>query len=219
MNLRHYLFEIDPYEGLDATQHTIDTQPFSLPTSVLGMVKDLKPNLIIEVGTWKGASAIYMADLLRDHSIPGHIICVDTWLGAEEMWTKPLRDLDGRYTGLKLVNGFPTFYYDFLKNVLASGHQNRITPFPITSSIAARVFAKLDVRADMIYIDGSHTYEDVMADFRAYWSLLQPGGIMVGDDYIPFWDVPRAVQDFSTEVRTPFVTFDDLGWLIKKVKD
>lgn len=217
MDVRQYLFEKDPYDGLDMTGHVYDIHKFSFPTSVLDLVKTLYPKLILEVGSWKGASAIHMADQLRDHAIPGHVVCIDTWLGAEEMWTKPMRDEAGRYPALKLVNGYPSFYYDFLKNVVHAGHQHRITPFPTTSVIGARVLAKLGVKADFIYIDGSHTYDDVMADLRGCWPLIGEGGVLAGDDFVPWWDVQKAVGDFSVEIGVPFQPFDDSGWLIRKV--
>jgi hypothetical protein len=216
MNLKEYLFEQNPFDGLDLEGFEYNPAPFNLPLSVLDMVKDLSPFNIIEVGSWKGASAIHMADQLRDYKIPGQILCIDTWLGAEEMWFKPDREQFGRYSGLNLKNGYPSFYFDFLRNVLFAGHQDRITPFPTTSQIAASLLSKLDFKADMIYIDGSHTYEDVLADLRAYWKLLRGRGIIMGDDYCEWWGVKRAVEEFSVEIGVPFEVFHDLGWVMRK---
>ena len=36
---------------------------------------------------------------------------------------------------------------------------------------------------DIIYVDGSHTADDVMADAVLSWGLLKEGGIIVFDDY------------------------------------
>jgi NAD(P)-dependent dehydrogenase (short-subunit alcohol dehydrogenase family) len=42
---------------------------------------------------------------------------------------------------------------------------------------------------DLIYVDGSHDYDDVAADLAAYRPLVRPGGVMFGDDYCGSWPV------------------------------
>lgn len=85
---------------------------------------------------------------------------------------------------LKLVNGYPTVYYDFLSNVVLSGHADMIIPLPLPSSVAAKVLADHYIRAELIYIDGSHEYEDVAADIVNYRKLATTNGIMFGDDMV-----------------------------------
>ena len=51
---------------------------------------------IIEVGVWKGASTIAMADALRRNGGCGVVWSVDTFLGATEMW---LRQAERRACG------------------------------------------------------------------------------------------------------------------------
>ena len=46
---------------------------------------------------------------------------------------------------------------------------------------AAATFA--DGHFDWLYIDARHTYDAVMADLRAWWPKLRPGGLLSGDDY------------------------------------
>jgi hypothetical protein len=120
----------------------------------------------------------------------------------------------------KLHHGYPSVYWEFLKNVVVSGHKKRITPFPTTSAIGARVLASLGVQANLIYIDGSHDYLDVKADLEAYWGLLEEDGIMMGDDYFPdLWDVKRAVDDFTRERNLPLKFSEkDGGWMIYKAQ-
>ena len=133
------------------------------------------PNTIIEVGTWYGQSALHMADLAPQATI----ICVDTWLGAEEFYTThagtPDRDL-------MLRLGYPQAYYQFLSNVVHRKRADQILPIPLPSSIAAKVLAFRGVTADLIYIDGSHDPEDVRRDIAGYLPLLNPGGTIFGDD-------------------------------------
>ena len=39
---------------------------------------------------------------------------------------------------------------------------------------------------DVVYVDGSHTADDVLADAILSWGLLKTGGIVIFDDYL--WD-------------------------------
>jgi precorrin-6B methylase 2 len=58
---------------------------------------------------------------------------------------------------------------------------------------------------DMVFIDGSHKYEDVRRDI-AYWkSKLAIGGLLCGHDYN--WDgVYEAVQEFCPKAKPVFAT-------------
>jgi predicted O-methyltransferase YrrM len=163
---------------------------------------------IIEVGTWHGASAIQMARNLPNGM--GRIYCVDTWLGALEFWTThkdtPERDL-------MLKHGYPQVYYHFLRCVQAAGVERYITPIPMPSLMAARYLSSEKVQADVIYIDGSHEYDDVKADIAAYMPLLRTGGTMFGDDFSAFEGVARAVEE--TFGRT-FALEDKNFWIIEK---
>lgn len=158
---------------------------------VFDIVKEItQPRLIIEVGSWKGKSAARFANLLPED---GRIICVDTWLGATEMIAAPA----GTKRDLKVNLGYPQIYYQFLANMHYAGVAKKVVPFPQTSQNAARWMLKYGVKADAIYIDASHEYEDVIADLNAYSILLKSGGVMFGDDYCSHWSgVMKAVDEF-----------------------
>lgn len=170
-------------------------------------IEETEPHLIIEVGTWKGKSACAMADICteifetdRHPSDPQptmpEIVCVDTWLGATEFWTN--HQDPKRYKSLALACGYPQVYYQFLANVILSGHENIITPFPQSSINAARLFRKQGVEADLIYVDASHEYDDVKMDLEYYYDCLRSGGVMFGDDYCEYWKgVIQAVDEFA----------------------
>lgn len=152
------------------------------------LVEETRPGTIIEVGTWKGGSALHMAVAAKALYLVPTIYCVDTWLGALEFLEDPTpkRDLMKRH-------GYPAVYYQFLSNVVHMGLQDIITPIPNTSAIAARYLANKGVRAGLIYIDGSHCEEDVFADIKAYAKLRTPNGVMFGDDYA--WPGVRNAVD------------------------
>ena len=161
------------------------------------LVLKVMPKTIIEVGTWKGGSAVHMGNICKSYcgnANKAKIYCIDTWLGAAEFWTGDLANTPER--NLLLKNGYPQIYYQFLSNVVHQGLQDYIIPVPVPSSIGHKILKAKGVKADLIYIDGSHEYEDVYADLNNYSELLNPGGIMFGDDYYSFADVGRSVNDF-----------------------
>lgn len=175
--------------GFDPSPYPVDLQGWGSDSPVFKeLIEELRPRLIIEVGTWKGASALHMAGICDALDLDTRIVCVDTWLGAYEfIGADGERDLLPKY-------GYPSVYYQFLANVVKVGQQRRIIPFPQTSLIASRYLWHHQIRADLIYIDGSHDERDVYADICAYWPLLRPRGVLFGDDYDSFEDVRKAVN-------------------------
>lgn len=199
--IRPLLHRVDPYEGFDPAPWPDDTSGWGSDSPAFReLIESIRPARIIEVGTWKGGSALTMARHIDTLGLDCEILCVDTWLGALEMWT----DLDDpdRHGSLRLRHGYPTLYYTFLANVLRAGQQNRITPFPVPSITAAQWCALRGIQADLIYLDGSHEEDDVYQDILTWWDILRPSGILVGDDWS--WDGVRlAVQRFARENRLP----------------
>jgi len=203
------IYEGFQYTGIPADMHGGGGNP--LFESVIDAAK---PNLIVEVGSWKGSSAIRMASLLRQQGIPGAVLCVDTWLGGLDHISNPMSpewDI-GRYR----QHGYPGLYYQFLANVMHAGAQDYIVPFPNTSAIGARWLAKHNIPADMVYVDASHDEDDVYRDVVDYWKVLRPGGVMFGDDWSDYWPgVVNAVTQFSQEQGLKLHA-EGVNWLLIK---
>ena len=54
-------------------------------------------------------------------------------------------------------------------------------------------------------------------DIKTYWSLLKPGGRMLGDDFTENWPgVKQAVNQFSNEMKMPYTVLNDWVWQIDK---
>ena len=213
------LFPSNPFEGFDHLAYPRDLQG-GIPSALMREAFDAaQPRLIIEVGTWKGATACYWASLLRQRGMDGVVICVDTWLGGLEHFRKGTLHSKQWEMGPYRKHGYPTLYYQFLANVVHEGLQDFIVPFPNTSAIAARWLASRDTHADLIFIDASHDEEDVYADLRAYWKLLQGGGVMCGDDWHPGWQgVVNSVKRFAQENGIEIV-FNGNTWALQKPQE
>ncbi|WP_458094687.1 class I SAM-dependent methyltransferase [Roseomonas sp. WA12] len=196
--VRRLLHDVDPYAEL---QHSYpqDMQGWGSKDPIFRRtITAQRPKLIVEVGTWKGASAIHMAGICQEIGLQAEIVCVDTWLGNWQHWKRT--EGTGSRADLRMRNGFPTLYFQFLSNVIATGHQARITPLPLTGVAAAKLFAAYRLRPDLIYIDGDHEYESVIGDLRGWLPLLNEGGMLIGDDH-DFSGVSAAVREVMAEGR------------------
>lgn len=207
----------NPYADFDAARYREDRRGWASDAPVFRMLfEHLKPRQVIEVGTWKGASAIHMAALAKEIGIDGfELCCVDTWLGSAEHWEDHAGS--NHFDSLNLSNGYPTLYYTFLRNVVESGHQDVIVPFPASSSAAARFFIRKGVQVDAVYLDAGHEYEEVVNDIKLYWKVLRRGGVMFGDDFTAYFDgVVRAVAEFADAKELNLLKGEQGKWVLQK---
>lgn len=150
------------------------------------VIETYKPEHIIEVGSWLGASAIYMSTLT---SAP--IICVDTFLGSNEiLWREN--------SVTNLVENFDKIYEQFCVNITSLNLNNQISPLPMTSSSASELFIKEQIKVDMVYIDAGHRFREVYADLQDWWPLTNK--VLIGDDYNNGWpETIEASNQFAQE--------------------
>lgn len=209
------------YAGVEAPKIDLEGWGSRLPIFE-ELVQEIRPQIIIEVGSYKGVSAIHLAELAEIYRDKRNdvrqvepwgtsitkkntpiVVCVDFW----QDWLPA-----GRNTLLpdKPWHDPVPLYHQFLYNVCSQGCHDRIIPFRANSKDAAIALHKLGCIADLIYVDAGHDYDTVMWDLQLYWKLLRPGGIMFGHD-IPMPDVKRAVCDF----RIPFRIVGE-HWVMEK---
>lgn len=82
-------------------------------------------------------------------------------------------------------------------------------------SYDASVYFKSDLRFDLVYIDGSHTYRNVLMDLQSWWPLIKEGGMVAGHDYNKEFSVMdnekcgvrEAVKDFA-KTRNLIINLD-----------
>lgn len=174
------------------------------------LIQQLRPSLIIEVGSWMGQSGVNMARSCKALGLTNTtVICIDTWLGSKEHWRDP-----NLVQHLELENGYPTFYRRFLSNVKNADVAEFVVPVPMPSQIGASYLKDFKLQAELIYIDGSHDEKDVYDDLTAYWDLLSPGGVVFGDDF-PWDSVSNAVKAFCASEGVPYQVAD-INWIIRK---
>ena len=136
---------------------------------------------IVEVGSWKGRSAAFMAVEIINSNKKIKFDCVDTWEG-----TKGEHD-----TEMSVING--TLFDEFLNNI------KPLTDNGLTINVIKSKSQECDARFsddffDFIYIDGSHYYEDVKQDIIKYLPKLKKTGTFAGHDW-QSEDIRKAVGE------------------------
>ena len=181
-------------------------------------IDTIQPELILELGTWLGGSAIAMAKIIKEKGITTKIICVDTWLGSLEFIGLKEKD---EHRSLVPINGHPTIYNQFLANVIHENLQDIIIPLPNTIHLACTFLSINNIHADIIYVDGDNTFESVYSDLNNSWPLLNNKGVIFGDDLqnAGFPGIRFGLNKFCLEQNIeyhPVTNFDNFWEIYKK---
>jgi len=143
-----------------------------------------KSRAILEIGTFRGKSACALASKAK-----GHVWTIDPW------------DLEGNIKGKHDFNN-PALREVFAYQVDACGLSDKITHI---KGFSPQVASDWDGPAiGLIFLDGDHEYESIVADFAAWQDKLTDGAgnskpaVVVFDDL----DTPRnpGVRQFFDEV-------------------
>lgn len=95
---------------------------------------------------------------------------------------------------------------------ILSRNGDRATVWRTRSLIAAKALQDRGEQLDFAYLDAMHDYESVLADCRAWWTVVRPGGLLIADDWFPVGNfrrdnvgVSRAVEKFAADCGLPFI--------------
>ncbi|KDP28432.1 hypothetical protein JCGZ_14203 [Jatropha curcas] len=172
------------------------------------LIQKVKPKVIIEVGTFLGASALHMANLTRRLGLDAQILCIDDFRG----WPG-FRD---RLKYVNMVNGDVLLLYQFMQNVIYSNATKWVLPVPFSSGSALEKLCEWGVFGDLIEIDAGHDFNSAWADINRAYRILRPGGVIFGHDYFTMAHnrgVRRAVNLFA-ELNGLKIQTDGQHWVI-----
>jgi len=176
------------------------------------LILKVRPKVIVELGSWKGESTLTMGKALWNHGLrDSKVYAIDTWLGSIEFWTTYNTTSE---RDLKLKNGYPTAYYQFISNVTYANLQETIIPVPNTTRIGMQILQAKNIIPELVYIDASHETDDVLGDIRTAYLWVNKG-IVFGHDYN--WEtVRKAVDLFATEQNLEVKSVREF-WIIEKL--
>ena len=131
---------------------------------------------ILEIGSWAGGSAITWANAIKKfNSGNGSVICVDPWVRYTQgvFGSKTYDTMDQALKTGEIIALF-------LHNIKASGHENIVRLIKACSDEILPLFRPNQF--DLIFVDGNHTYKQVLRDIENAVLLVRDGGILCGDD-------------------------------------
>jgi predicted O-methyltransferase YrrM len=124
----------------------------------------------VEIGSWKGRSATYMATEIANSQKNINFYCIDIW---ESEKCENLHDI-------------------FLTNI--EPVKKFCNPIKSNSVDASSLFENNSL--DFVFIDASHDYEDVKNDIKCWLPKVRKKGILAGHDYqMDFLGVIKGVLE------------------------
>jgi len=101
--------------------------------------------------------------------------------------------------------------YATFKYIINQHHNKHIIKEVFTMRSADYMCLNYANLFDLVYLDGNHTYENVMAELEYF----KRSTLICGDDYSERHEpVKRAVHDFSKKYNKPLHLFEERVWLI-----
>lgn len=170
--------------SLEWTKHYAKPYNFSFDNTFRSFIKTIpvwdemlsnfkgKPDIhYLEVGVNQGRSAIWVLENILTHP-------------------------SAKLTGIDLFPEGTDFKERYLSNVKLSGSEHKTTTIEGFSQVKLR---DLPANAfDIIYIDGDHRANGVLADAVLSFGLLRDGGILIFDDYL--WHAKQVPEDLRPQV-------------------
>ncbi|NJQ03071.1 class I SAM-dependent methyltransferase [Streptomyces zingiberis] len=141
------------------------TSHFPVWTDVLGAYRH-RPVRVLEIGSWEGRSALFFLHFLAESSLT----CVDTFEGSVE-----------HHENASLAPSVGDVERRFDANT--AGFAHRLEKIRGTSGSVLPLLGIAARRFEVVYVDGSHHAADVYRDAALAWSLVDPGGLVIFDDY------------------------------------
>jgi len=145
-------------------------------------------DMIVEIGSGSGGSMAAMA--LGSH-LSARLVAIDPFT--------PYDETTHAGTARGVTEGDEAAFW---RTADVFGYRYLLSHIQKRSADAADEFA--DEVADLVLVDGNHTYEIALDDIRSYWPVVEPGGRMVVHDYTTrFPGVIRAVDEWEAETNVP----------------
>jgi predicted O-methyltransferase YrrM len=143
---------------------------------------------IVEIGSFKGKSTCWMAKALQLADSNEKIAAVDSHINTRVPGVVPTYKEDSSFDA-------------FLNNLKNCGLTQYVEPIKQKSQGAAKNWNQ---SIKLLFIDGSHLYDDVMLDLKLWEPWLNIGGIVVMHDTKPFGpriQVRRAMNDYIVKSK------------------
>lgn len=153
-----------------------------------GLVRSMKPEICVEIGSARGKSTCYIGAALKENG-RGRLYAIDPHIQTD--WNDA-----GSADTIDILR----------QNISALGLSEQVVMIRSLSEDAARNW---DRQIDLIFIDGDHSYEGVKRDWTLFVPHVKPFGVVVFHDTIwglssdlegrPDMGVPRFVDELRRQ--------------------
>lgn len=131
----------------------------------------------LEIGSYCGKSTLYLGTACRERGAV--LFAVDHHRGSEEHQPgEAYHDPDLALPGAEGVDSFGTFRDTLVRADLES----TVVPVVAPSAVAAKAWA---TPLGLVFIDGGHSMEAALTDYRCWAPRLMTGGILAIHDIFP----------------------------------
>jgi predicted O-methyltransferase YrrM len=150
-----------------------------------GVMRERPPHTVVEIGSYLGRSTVFFGLSMLRLNPHGRVIAIDPHTGDRQQ----LEGLD--------ADSLPSLEL-FRQHCRAARIDHLVDARVMTSRQAAREWSG---PVDLLFVDGWHSYDAVIADGEAWLPHLSSGGVVVFDDYAAYDEVGRAVRDLAARGR------------------
>jgi len=128
----------------------------------------------LEIGSFCGKSTVYLGSACKSNN--NTLFTIDHHRGSEEQQPGQLYfDPETYDSGKGVINSFPLLQETLKK----AGLEDNVVPMVTQSVVAARNWA---TPLGLVFIDGGHSYQTALSDYRCWSPHLLPGGFLVFHD-------------------------------------
>ena len=148
-------------------------------------------NFAVEVGSYCGKSACYIGQACKENKT--YLMTIDHHRGSEEQqYGEEYFDPDEYNYDKEIVNTLPTL----LKNIQKFRFEEVILPVVNSSELASK---EIENNIDLVFIDGSHTFESARKDYVSWKNKIRIGGILaihdVYDSEVEGGQAPKEIYE------------------------
>lgn len=148
-------------------------------------------NFAVEVGSYCGKSACYIGQACKENKT--YLMTIDHHRGSEEQqYGEEYFDPDEYNYDKEIVDTLPTL----LKNIQKFQFEEVILPIVNSSELASK---EIQNNIDLVFIDGSHTFESARKDYVSWKNKIRIGGILaihdVYDSEVEGGQAPKEIYE------------------------
>lgn len=148
-------------------------------------------NFAVEVGSYCGKSACYIGQACKENKT--YLMTIDHHRGSEEQqYGEEYFDPDEYNYDKEIVDTLPTL----LKNIQKFRFEEVILPVVNSSELASK---QIENNIDLVFIDGSHTFESARKDYVSWKNKIRIGGILaihdVYDSEVEGGQAPKEIYE------------------------